>query len=89
MVLSLLFALYYTVCYPHLLKVLIQITGANVPPRPLESMLLSCRKILASGEMGSPASHRWSNGDIKSTTPSQPKTFPFNDTSLHKMNNPQ
>ena len=53
MVLSV-FALYDTECYPHLLKVLIQITGANVPPRPLESMLLSCRKILASGEMGSP-----------------------------------
>ena len=74
-----------TDCYTNLLKVLIQITGANVPPRPLESMLLSCRKILASGEMGSPASHRWSSGDIKSTTPSQPNALPFNDKSLNRI----
>jgi len=72
--------------FHHLLKVLIQITGANVPPRPLESMLLTCRKIFASGGMGSAASHRWSSGDIKSITPSQPNVLPFNDKSLNKIN---
>ena len=48
----------------------------------LESMLLSCRKIFASGGMVSLASHRCSSSDIRSTTPSQPSALSFNGTSL-------
>jgi len=42
----------------HLRNALMQITGPNVPPFPLASMLLSCRRILANGGSGSPDVHK-------------------------------